>query len=99
MEIVTHVIDTDQTKKDVTNFLKSKNLSGKVYTFKELLAERNSKIKQKTKKLTEEMFSTEFDTPLNGFKNEASLKTCLFIKTEEDILGVLKNNYEWLELS
>ena len=99
MGVVIHVIDTDQTKKEVNTFLKSKNISGKVYTFKELLAERNSKIKQKTKKLTEEMFSTEFDTLLNGSKNEPGLKTCLFIKTEEDILDIIKKEYEWLELN
>ena len=98
MGIVTHVIDTDQTKKDVTNFLKSKNLSGKVYTFKELLAERNSKIKQKTKKLTEEMFSTEFDNPLNYSKKEIGLKNCTFIKTEDDILELLRDNYELIEI-
>ena len=96
--MVIYVINTDQSKKEITTLLKINNFSSKIYTFKELLSERNSKIKQKTKKLTEEMLSTEFDTPLNSSKKEIGLKNCTFIKSEDDILELIKNNYELIEI-
>ena len=98
MGMITYVINTDQSKKEITTFLKSSNFSSKIYTWKELFSDRNSKIKQKTKKLTEEMFSTEFDTPLNSSKKEIGLKNCTFIKTEDDILELLRDNYELIEI-
>jgi hypothetical protein len=70
-----------------------------VFSWSELLDLYN-KQRNKTKRVTDEVFSLDFDTCLNSTKKEPGLKQCAFVLTEEhiqDVEDIICEHFELLE--
>lgn len=93
-----YVISTNDAKKVISKYFKDKGHSVKVSTFKEYVAFRNSKVKLKKDKRSEELISMEFDTLYKSHKNEIGLCDCILIESEDDILEILQEQYELIEI-
>jgi hypothetical protein len=84
-------------KKLVQKALKKHNVN--VLAWSELLTLYNQK-RNKTKRVTDEVFSLDFDTCLNSTKNEPGLKQCVFVLTDkhdQEIEDIICENFNLLE--
>jgi hypothetical protein len=76
-----------------------KEYQADVLSWSELLELYNKK-KIKSKRVTDEVFSLDFDTCLNSTKKEPGLKQCTFVLTGEhiqEVEDVICENFELLE--
>lgn len=85
----------ESNKKAINKALKDYSMS--IMSWSELLDFQNKSVKRKKDRVTDEVFSLEFDTCLQPVKGKPGLKQCIFVLSEDDIEDIISETFNLLE--